>query len=89
VVSVTPRPRFTPWERTPGTHWTGGWVGSRAGLDTEATGKIVCPWGSNPDRPVVQSLARQYTDWATPAHKTYKCNNCIIIGIIILRNNAA
>jgi hypothetical protein len=23
-----------------GTHWTGGWVGPRAGLDTEATGKI-------------------------------------------------
>jgi hypothetical protein len=25
-----------PGERTPGTHWTGGWVGLRAGLDTEA-----------------------------------------------------
>jgi hypothetical protein len=24
---------FTPWERAPGTHWTGGWVGPRAGLD--------------------------------------------------------
>jgi hypothetical protein len=36
VVSVTPRPRFTPGERTPGTHWTGGWVGPRAGLDAGA-----------------------------------------------------
>jgi hypothetical protein len=27
VVSVTPRPRFTARERTPGTHWTGGCVG--------------------------------------------------------------
>jgi hypothetical protein len=35
VVSITPRPRFTPGERTPGTHCTGGWVGPRAGLDTE------------------------------------------------------
>jgi hypothetical protein len=35
MVSVTPRPRFTPRERTPGTHCTGGWVGPRAGLDTE------------------------------------------------------
>jgi hypothetical protein len=35
VVSVTPRLRFTPGERTPGTHWTGGWVDPRAGLDTE------------------------------------------------------
>jgi hypothetical protein len=25
--------RFTPGERTPGTHWIGGWVGPRAGLD--------------------------------------------------------
>jgi hypothetical protein len=25
--------RFTPGERTPGTHWTGGWVDPRAGLD--------------------------------------------------------
>jgi hypothetical protein len=43
VVSVTPRPRFTPGERTPGTHWIGGWVGSRAGLDAGARRKILCP----------------------------------------------
>jgi hypothetical protein len=24
---------FTPWERAHGTHWIGGWVGPRAGLD--------------------------------------------------------
>jgi hypothetical protein len=40
VVSVTPRPRFTPGKRTPGTHCTGGWVGPRAGLDKEAGGII-------------------------------------------------
>jgi hypothetical protein len=34
VVNVTPRPRFTPWEMTPGIHWIGGCVGPRAGLDT-------------------------------------------------------
>jgi hypothetical protein len=66
VVSITPRPRFTPEERTPGTHCTGGWVGPRAGLDTEARGKILCPCrGSNPDRPVVQPVVRHYTAWAT------------------------
>jgi hypothetical protein len=48
VVSVTPRPRFTPGERTPGTHWIGGWVGLRAGLDAGARRKILCPCrGSN------------------------------------------
>jgi hypothetical protein len=52
MVSVTPRPRFTPGERTSGTHCTGGWMGSRAGLDAEARRKILCPCrGSNPDRP--------------------------------------
>jgi hypothetical protein len=25
--------RFTPGERAPSTHWIGGWVDSRAGLD--------------------------------------------------------
>jgi hypothetical protein len=44
-----PGSAFTPRERTPGTHWTGGWVGPRAGLDTEARGKILCPRrGFNP-----------------------------------------
>jgi hypothetical protein len=54
---------FTPGERTPGTHCTGGWVGLRAGLDTEARGDR----GSNPDRPVVQPVVRHYTAWANPA----------------------
>jgi hypothetical protein len=36
-------------------------VGPRAGLDTEARGKILCPCrGSNPDLPVVQPVVRQY-----------------------------
>jgi hypothetical protein len=43
VVSVTPRPRYSPGERAPGTHYTGGWVGPKAGLDTEAKGKILSP----------------------------------------------
>jgi hypothetical protein len=43
VDSVMLRPRFTPGERTPGTHCTGGWVGPRAGLDSEGRGKILWP----------------------------------------------
>jgi hypothetical protein len=59
---------FTPGERTPGTHWTGGWVGPRVGLDTEARGKILCSRReSNPDRLVVQPVVRYYTAWANPA----------------------
>jgi hypothetical protein len=53
VVSITPRPRFTARQRTPGTHWTGGWVGPRAGLDGETRRIILCLCrGSNPGRPV-------------------------------------
>jgi len=29
-------------EMTSDTHWIGGWVGLRAGLDTEARGKVFC-----------------------------------------------
>jgi hypothetical protein len=66
VVRITPRQRFTPWERTPDTHCRGGWVGTIAGLDTEARGKSfhLCRW-SNLDRPVVQHVPRHYTAWAT------------------------
>jgi hypothetical protein len=59
---------FTPGERNPGTRCTGGWVGPRAGLDTEVRGKILCLCrGSNPDRPVVQPVVRHYTARANPA----------------------
>jgi hypothetical protein len=47
VVSVTPRPGFIPGERTRGTHWFGGWVDLRAGLDTEAREKILQRWCVN------------------------------------------
>jgi len=34
--SATRPGRFIPWERVHGTHWIGGWVGPRAGLDLAA-----------------------------------------------------
>jgi hypothetical protein len=38
-------------------------VGIRAGLDTKVREKILCVCrGTNLDRPVVQSVARHYTD---------------------------
>jgi hypothetical protein len=46
-----PRPRFTLGEGYPGTRCTGGWVGPRAGLDTEVRGKILSTLpGIEPDR---------------------------------------
>ena len=56
VVSSTPRPHFTPGER-PGTHFKGGLVGPRAGLDR--CGKSRPHRNSIPDRPArSQSLYR-------------------------------
>jgi hypothetical protein len=44
-----------------------GWT-SELVLDTGATGKILCLcWVSNFNHPVFQSVAKHYTDWATPA----------------------
>jgi hypothetical protein len=57
--------RFTPRERAPGTHWIGGWVGSRAVLDAVVKRKIPSlRLESNPRTPIVQSVAQRYTDWA-------------------------
>jgi hypothetical protein len=48
----------------PGTHCTGGWVGPRAGADTEVRGKILLPLPEieplSPGSPV-----RSQTDWLT------------------------
>jgi len=49
-----------PRER-PGTHYTGGWVGPRAGLDR--SGKSRPPLGFNPR--AIQPVASRYTGYAT------------------------
>jgi hypothetical protein len=35
--------RFTPEEEAPGTHWVGGWVDPRVGLDSIEKRKIYLP----------------------------------------------
>jgi hypothetical protein len=37
-----------PGGRTPGTHWIGGWVATRAGLDTGARGNVLPVSGIEP-----------------------------------------
>jgi hypothetical protein len=50
--------RFNPRERTPGNDWSGGWVGTRAGLNME---KILDPSGTrNSDTLAVQPIASLY-----------------------------
>jgi hypothetical protein len=51
--SVSLPGRLTPKFRTPGTHWTGGWVGPRADLDAMKR-KIFCSyWEQNLDSSAV------------------------------------
>jgi hypothetical protein len=53
--------RFTPGERAPGTHWIGGWVDLRAGLDDLEKRKFEL-------RPLVRpAVASRYTDYAISA----------------------
>jgi hypothetical protein len=58
--SVSSTCRFTPGERTHGTHWIGGWMDPRAGLDGVEKKKFDGP-------SVVQCIPRHYTDCAIPA----------------------
>jgi hypothetical protein len=58
-----PRPRFTPGERTPGTHRTGGWVGPRAGLAKEARRKILLPLLGIEPRPPGRPVLSQTLYW--------------------------
>jgi hypothetical protein len=63
VFKATPRPLY-PREK-PGTHFIGGWVGTRAGLDG-------CEKSSFPlrfDRRTVQPVVSRYVDWAIAAHE--------------------
>jgi hypothetical protein len=44
-------------ERAPGSHWIGGWVEPRAGLDTVVKRGTLSPsWDSNPDHPIIQPV---------------------------------
>jgi hypothetical protein len=62
--------RFNPGERAHGTHWIGGWVGPRAGLDDVEKRKFLPPRDSNSDPSVVHPIASSYRDYASLApHK--------------------
>jgi hypothetical protein len=59
--------RFTPGEGAPGTHWIGGWVDPRTGLDDVENRKYFTLPGLE-IRPLgCQPVASCYTDYAIPA----------------------
>jgi hypothetical protein len=66
VVSFTSQPLYPQGKDPPGTHWIGGWVGPRGGLETEAKRKIFCSCReSKPGCPATS----HYTDWANKNRK--------------------
>jgi hypothetical protein len=76
VVNATPRPLY-PHERSV-THYIGGWIGPRAGLD--GYGKISPPPEFDPR--TVQPTASRYTDCAIPS--SYPQSTKIIIYFLCL-----
>jgi hypothetical protein len=60
--------RFTPGERAPSTHWLGGWLDPRAGLDDVEKRKLLTPRDSNFNPSLVQPVASRYTDYAIELH---------------------
>jgi hypothetical protein len=74
VVSFTPWPLY-PREKSPGTHWIGGWVDRRAGLRNSWP-----YWESNSDPLVVQPVSSRYTDYAIPDN-----SRCYAIALLMKR----
>jgi hypothetical protein len=66
--------RFIPREKAPGTHWIGGWLSPRVGLNAVVKRKIPSPrWESNPRTPIVQPVAQRYTDRSGRGPSHVKC----------------
>jgi hypothetical protein len=67
AVNFTPRTLYPPGKRSPGTHWIGGWVDLRAGLDDLEKRKFLTLPGLE-----LQPVASCYTDYAIPAPPIFK-----------------
>jgi hypothetical protein len=61
ILSLAGSSRFDPAERSTGTHWIGGWVASRAGLDAMEREKKHLSLAGNLT-PAVQPIARRCID---------------------------
>jgi hypothetical protein len=62
--------RFTLGERVPGTHWRGGWLGPRDGLDDMERRTFLPHRDSTPTPQSSSPVASRHTDCAIPALKS-------------------
>jgi hypothetical protein len=72
---------FTPGERAPGTHWTGGWVDLRAGLDDVEKRKniLLCRWIL-----VILTVTHPF-NWCMYADaflNSLMCKHCVFLGFL-------
>jgi hypothetical protein len=70
-LSVSRPCRFTPRERSPGTHWIVGWMGPEPVWTLWRRENSWSYRDSSSDPFIVQPVAIRYTDWAIPAPKLY------------------
>jgi hypothetical protein len=70
--------RFTPGERATVTHWIGGWVGLRTGLDDMKKRKFRPYRDSNSDSSAVQPVASHYVYRAIMSPKIFKVIEIIL-----------
>jgi len=68
VVNAAPQATL-PLGKKPTTHFIGGWVGPRTGLDR--CGKLASPPGFDPQ--TIQPIASCYTDWYILAYLLDMC----------------
>jgi hypothetical protein len=91
VLNLSRVSKFTlyPGERAPGTHWIGGWVGPRTGLDAVKKRKISHCLESNQGRCSLSLYRLSYPD--SFVHNRLKCNIYFLchIHFVLLRNVSA
>jgi hypothetical protein len=75
---------FTLGERTSGTHFIGGWVDPRTGLDDVERREILLYRASNSNPSAVQLVASRYTDCAIPVQKIPVRNNLFSMIMIMI-----
>jgi hypothetical protein len=63
-----------PGEGAPDTHWIGGWVDPRAGLDNEKAKFLTLP-DSNSDSSVIQPVTSPYTHYTIPDFSIRQCSS--------------
>jgi hypothetical protein len=77
--------RFTPRDRSPGTHWIWSWVGPRAVLDAVVKRNIPSlRWESNPRTPIVQPVAAHYSNWAITASTNFNDYAFLVFNLLLI-----